>query len=165
MKTLISHGRKDQIVINIHIDDFAREYFKIFKKRLTRSYIYNQKIEQNKLTFNGSIFRYAWNGWDLFNTVSQGEIEFTTENDNPFIRHKIVFSEIIATVLIFNLIPLFALKFEPRWSLFIFLGIWIFYGINYFVTVFRFNSFVAKILIEVNKTAGYEFKVEEKGIG
>lgn len=156
MKTLTSHGRKDQIVINIQLEDFASEYFKLMIKRFSKSFIFHDMPEQNKLQFKGSIFRYVWNGFDLFNSISTGEVEFTSEGGEPFIRHKINFTEIFIVALLFNIIPLFTLKFEPFWSLIIFLSIWISYFTAYLVAVYRFNSYIAQTLIEVNKTAGYE---------
>lgn len=165
MKTLNSHGRKDQILINIKIDDFARAYFKIMRKRLGESYVLHQYIVGNKLKFTGSIFRFAWNGWNLFNPISSGEVEFTAENGNSFIRHQINFNETLTIMFIFHIIPLFTLKFEPGWSLFVFLCIWFFYAIIYLVTVFRFNSFISETLIDVNKNARYELLLDDEAIG
>jgi len=162
MKTLTSHGRKDQIRINIQIGDFAVEFFSLMNKRLNKSYIFHNEVTGNKLQFKGSIFRYVWNGFDLFNTISRGEVEFTSENDAPFIRHKIVFTEIFIACLLFNIIPLFTLKFEPFWSLMIFLFIWIVYTAAYLLTIYRFNSYITETLIKVNKTAGYEFRGKRK---
>jgi hypothetical protein len=165
MKTLISHGRKDEIVIHTSINNFASEYFKIFKKKLTESYIFNYKVDGNCIEFNGTVFRFAWNGWNLFNTISYGKIEFTSEDDRPFISHQIKFTEAFVIAIIFNLIPLFTLKYDPDWSLYIFIVIWIFYAVVYFVSVFRFNSYVTEVLIEVNKISGNEEFMSQEGLG
>lgn len=164
MKTILSHGRKDQIVINVTTDDFAVRFFKIISERLKKSYVFNSETKGNVLKFKGSIFRFVWNGWDLFNSFTQGEIEFTTENDKPFIRHKISFNEALVIALIFNIIPLFTMKYEPGLSLLVFIVIWIAYTINYFVAVFRFNSYVSETLIETNETVGYELRANQEAL-
>ena len=151
MKTIISHGRKDQIAIMPDINNFAIAYFEILTKRLKDSYIFQSEIKGNKLIFSGSIFRFVWNGWDLFNTISKGEVEFTSENSNSYIRHRISFTEIFIISLIFHIIPVFTFKFLPWWSLFIFIGIWFFYTAVYLLSIFRFNSYISETLIEVNK--------------
>jgi hypothetical protein len=43
------------------------------------------------------------------------------------------------------------------WRIFVFILIWLSYLATYFITVYRFNSFIAEILIETNKDARYEF--------
>jgi len=165
MNTIYSHSRKDPIVINIPTDDFAAAYFKILDLKLENSYVKNRNIIGQLMLFSGSIFRFAWNGWNLFNTISSGEIEFIEENGIPYFRHKIYFTETAFIALIFNIIPLFALMFEPKFSLFIFLATWILYFINYFVTVFRFNSYVSEVLIKVNLDNGYRFKTDIPAFG
>ncbi len=165
MNTLNSHGRKDQIAINIKIDDFARAYFKILKDKLTESYVFHHQIEGNKFIFTGSIFRFVWNGWNLFNLISSGEVEFISDQGKAYINHKINFSEILTIAFIFHIIPLFTLKYIPGWSFFIFICIWIFYAIAYFVSVFRFNSYVSETLIDVNKNARYELLKDNEAIG
>jgi hypothetical protein len=150
MKTLNSYSRKDHILINILTEEFAVEFFNFVHQKLESSYIFNRKTEGNVLTYKGSLFRFVWNGWNLFNTISKGEIEFGEDAGKPFIRHKIHFSEILYIVLIFNIIPLTTLIYDPLASLIVFIAIWLVYGINYFVTVFRHNSYISETLIKVN---------------
>lgn len=161
MKTIASHSRKDQIVINEDIDHYADKFFEQVKERLVKSYVFHNKVEGNQLKFKGSIFRFVWNGWDVFNSVSHGQIDFYEENGAPYIQHKINFTEALVIALLFHIIPLFTMKFEPGLSLLVFILIWVLYIINYLVAVFRFNSYISNTLIEVNKTAGYEFDTEE----
>jgi hypothetical protein len=165
MNSLNSHSRKDQIVITIPTDEFAASFFKIIDKKLDNSYVFTRQTEGSILKFKGSIFRFVWNGWNVFNSISGGEIEFDEENGNPFIRHKIYFTELFIIALLFNLIPLFTLHFEPKFSLYIFLGIWLLYYINFFVTIFRFNSYITEILIRVNSEHGYRFKTDIPAFG
>lgn len=162
MKTINTHGRKDQILINVKYDDFAARFFEIISKRLYKSYILKSEIDGNKLKFKGSIFRFVWNGWDLFNAITQGQIEFTQIDDKSFIEHKINFNEALVIALLYTIIPLFTLKYEPLLSLIVFLLIWILYAVNYFVAVFRFNSYISETLIETNETVGYELQVEQE---
>jgi hypothetical protein len=165
MNSLNSHSRKDQIAINLPTEEFAMEYFKILNKKLEDSYIFNRKTEGNKLTFRGSIFRFVWNGWDVFNPISAGEIEFSEEDGKTFIRHKIYFTESLLIALIFHIIPLFTFIYESKLSIIVFIAIWIIYTINYSITVFRFNSYISEMLIKVNMESGYKFKINRIAIG
>ena len=158
-KGFFHHGREDEIFINLKVNDFSDEYFKRVDKSLDRAYIFHRKQENNRYSFKGSIFRFAWNGWNLFNNISNGEIEFTEKNDKRYISHKIYFVEIFTIALIFTIIPV---TMGGDWSLklLVFVAIWLVYFISYFVSVYRFNSFIAKILIDVNSSTGYEIDDE-----
>jgi hypothetical protein len=160
-----SHGRKDQIVITVPTDEFATGYFNLINEKLDNSYVFNHQTENNILTFKGSICRFVWNGWNVFNTISGGEIEINEEDGIPFIRHKIFLTESLIIALLFNIIPLFTLRYEPLYSLIIFLAIWILYTINYLVTIFRFNSYISEMLIKVNLDNGYQFKTDIPAFG
>ena len=164
MKTITSHGRKDQIVINVDIDRFSNEFFKYVKQRLNKSYVFHYEQQDNSLKFKGSIFRFVWNGWDLFNSLTQGEIEFLVEDHNRYIKHKINFTEAFVIAILFTIIPIFTLKFEPGLSLLVFILIWLCYFVNYLIAVFRFNSYIGNTLIKTNETAGYEFKTDEEAV-
>jgi hypothetical protein len=161
MKKLNSHSRKDQITIHVPIETFADAYFKHLQKKLKDSYVFNYEIKNKLMTFNGSLFRFVWNGWNVFNPISGGEIEFSEENEKPFIRHKIFFNEALVIALIFHLIPIFTLKYDPWLSLIVFVAIWMVYFVNYFIAVFRFNSFISEMLIQVNFEHGYAKLLEE----
>jgi len=155
-KGFFHHGREDEIFINLTIDDFSKEYFKQIDKRLDKAYIFQRKQEKNKYQFKGSIFRFSWNGWDLFNNISNGEIEFNEKNDKRYISHKIYFLEFFTIALIFTIIPV---TMGGNWflKLIVFFAIWLSYFTVYFISVYRFNSLIAKILIDVNSSTGYEF--------
>ena len=88
---IISHSRMDEIRINVEPDDFAKEFFKKVEARLQESYIFKRTAYERRLDFRGSVFRWAWNSWDLFNGITEGEIEFETQGEHTFINHKIYF--------------------------------------------------------------------------
>ncbi|MBN1252443.1 MAG: hypothetical protein JXR51_09230 [Bacteroidales bacterium] len=162
-KGVFSHSRRDQILINIKTADYADKFFKKFDSSLEKGYIFDKNRQGNKLEFKGSIFRFAWNGWNLFNNISNGIIEFQEENEKVFIHHKIYFLEIFTIALIFTIIPV---TMFGGWKLktIVFFAIWIIYLIGYFVSVFRFNSLISETLINVNKTSGYELENEHNNI-
>ena len=162
MKTLSSHGRTDQIIINENIDHYAEVYFKKVKERLKKSYVFHTSQEGRTLRFKGSIFRFTWNGWDIFNNITHGKIKFLTIDGEPYIEHKIHFTEALVIALLFTIIPIFTLKFDPGLSLLVFVIIWLLYGINYLIAIFRFNSYIANTLIEVNKLSAYDFEEDEE---
>ncbi len=164
---ILSHSRMDKIVINIDPDDFAKEFFKKVDTRLQESYVFKRNIYDKRIDFKGSVFRWAWNSWDLFNTITEGEIEFETQGEHTFINHKIYFTEIFTIAFIFTIIPL-SIDVGAGWRIFVLLLIWLSYLAAYLISVYRFNSFIAEMLIETNKDARYEFeddKFEEDEFG
>lgn len=154
---LISHSRMDEITINIHSDDFAKEYINYVDGRLNESYVFHRNIFKRKIGFKGSVFRFAWNGWNVFNTITSGEIEFEDQEDRTYINHKIYFTEFFTISFIFSIIPL---TMGGSWPLrlVIFILIWLAYVASYLIGVYRFNSFVSEALIHINLTSGYEHK-------
>lgn len=153
---IFSHSRMDEVVINVDPDDFAKEFFKKVEARLQDSYVFKRNIYDKRIDFKGSVFRWTWNAWNLFNTITEGEIEFETQGEHTFINHKIYFTEIFTIAFLFTVIPL-SIDVGAGWRIFVFILIWLSYIATYLITVYRFNSFIAEMLIETNKTAGYEF--------
>jgi hypothetical protein len=158
MKTISSHGRTDQIIINEDIDHYAETFFTKVKERLKESYVFHTEQDGRTLTFKGSIFRFVWNGWDVFNNITHGKIRFLTIDGEPYIEHKVNFNEALVIALLFTIIPIFTLKFEPQLSLLVFIIIWLLYGVNYLIAIYRFNSYISSTLIEVNKLAAYDLE-------
>jgi len=158
---LISHSRMDKIVMNIHPDDFAKEFIEIVDAHLERSYVFHRNIFKRKIDFKGSVFRFAWNGWNVFNTISNGEIEFESKDDCTFINHKIYFTEVFTISFLFTIIPL-TMGGEWPLRLFVFSLIWLAYIASYLIGVYRFNSFISEMLIKVNLSSAYEFKEESE---
>ncbi|OQY02554.1 MAG: hypothetical protein B6I20_06810 [Bacteroidetes bacterium 4572_117] len=156
-KSILSHSRIDEIIINIKTDDFAKEFIKLVDARLEKSYVFHRNIFHRRIDFKGSIFRFAWNGWDLFNTISNGEIEFESKDQKTYISHKIYFTETFTIALLFTLIPI---TIGGDWPirLFVFLLIWLSYITTYLISIYRFNSYIAQTLIQVNSKVGYEKK-------
>ena len=146
-------------------DEFAVEFFKIINHKLDQSYIFKKTINGNKLSFKGGIFRFIWNGWNLFNPISSGEIEFIEEEGKPLIYHKIYFTESLFIAIIFHIIPAFAFIYEPSLSLIVIAIIWLLYTINYAISVFRFNSYISEILIKVNAENVNSFKTDIAALG
>ena len=154
---LISHSRMDEIAINIHPDDFAKEYIDYVDGRLEESYVFHRNIFKRRIDFKGSVFRFAWNGWNVFNTITSGEIEFEDQEDRTYINHKIYFTEFFTISLIFSIIPL-TMGGDWPLRLVIFILIWLAYIVSYLIGVYRFNSFISEAIIHINLTAGYEHK-------
>lgn len=156
---LISHSRMDEIAINLHLDDFAKEYINYVDGRLEDSYVFHRDIFKRKIDFKGSVFRFAWNGWNVFNTITSGEIEFESQEDRTYISHRIYFTEVFTISFIFSIIPLTMGSGWPlRLAIFIF--IWLAYLASYLIGVYRFNSFVSEALIHINLSTGYENEIE-----
>ncbi len=160
---LISHSRMDEITINIHPDDFASEFIKYVDERLENSYVFHRNIFKRRMDFKGSVFRFIWNGWNVFNTISNGEIEFEDKGESTYINHKIYFTEVFTISFLFSIIPL---TMGGEWPLrtLVFALIWLVYITSYLIGVYRFNSFISEALIHINLISGYENKQAEENI-
>lgn len=157
---LISYSKINKIKIDIDPDDFARAFIKNVDKRLHDSYVFKRRIFDRQIEFKGSVFRWVWNSWDLFNNITEGEIEFETEGEDTYISYKISFTELFTISFLFTVIPL-SVDVELFWRITVFILIWFFYAFNYLFTAFRFNGFIAETLIETGKDTRYEFMNDE----
>ncbi len=160
MSKFYKYANITQIFINEDIDYFSNLFFETVKKRLTESYVFHIKQVERELEFKGSIFRFVWNAWDVFNPITKGKIRFLTIDEEPFIKFEINFTEALIIASLFSIIPIFAFAFEPTISLIIFAAIWFLYLLNYLVASIRFKGYIAKTMIEVRQASDYDNQLE-----
>ena len=145
----LTHRRTEQIVPTIPTDEFSEEFFTSIENRLIKSHIVNIKKGHNKLFFKGVIFRFVWNGWNLFNGISKGEFRIIEKDDKVYLSWKIHFFEYFIIALLFTIIPVLA--GELMWKIIIAASIWLlFYGGNYIISVFRINYLMSNTVYEIN---------------
>ncbi len=162
MGKIYKYSHIQPITINEDVDFFSKIFFEKVEKRLIKSYIFKSEKKHRQLEFEGSMFRFVWNAWDLFNAISKGKIKFGTVDEMPYIKFQINLFESLVIALIFSIIPLFAFAFEPQISIMLFGAIWILYLINYLVASVRFRTFIARTLEEVKKQSSYIEEEEEE---
>ena len=73
--SILTYSKSVGIETDMNTKDFGSDFLDIFKKELERSYIQNIELHKNELRFKAPIFRFTWNGWNVFNPVSSGKIK------------------------------------------------------------------------------------------
>ncbi|MEA2042056.1 MAG: hypothetical protein U9N85_05840 [Bacteroidota bacterium] len=129
-------------------------FFELFKEEFHNSYIQHGNIKQTKrsLAFSGTIFRFVWNGWNIFNPIAKGRLEFSTVGNLLKLNTKMYFTEffVISALLSFASIPAFALgvgSYGILWLVFLWL---IMYGGSRVISHMRMKSKISRISRKVN---------------
>lgn len=141
----INHTRKQLYYIYTDTGTIREQVFGKVIEKLNEGYFKNLKINDYKVTFRGTLFRFVWNGWNIFNGITGGNISIELPEENRLIiKHKVYFTEAIFLALAFTLLPLAMLLAGQQMLGYIALAaIWLilFLG-NYIVSVVRLGSFL-----------------------
>ncbi len=146
----LSYNRKKELYISLNQEIMLKRFREEIEKKLQNSYIQNVESTHESICFKGTPFRFAWNGWNLFNGISSGTIEFKFITENKFfVKQKICFTESLLLALAFTLLVVFLWSYQPIAPI-IAAVIWIplFTG-NYFLSFFRFNSFIDNLIMKL----------------
>ncbi len=131
----ISLEEQVQVPALIPYEYFRDEFLYRFKNYL-HEFAYMQRIslKDNLLQFSGPLFRFVWNGWNMFNPVSNGQIQVFGQGKYFIVRYKIYFWEFFVYSLIFSTIAVYGffpgaifrfLYLVLVWGLFIFHSLWV----------------------------------------
>lgn len=117
--------------------------------------------ETGKIHFWGEIFRFVWNGFNLFNGINKGWFKIELENDNKItVSHKLYFHEVLILCCIFTSLPIiiYLSKLELiAWAAMAIVWIGVYTG-NYVLSFARVNSF-----IDDNIEMFYSEAIKQKG--
>ena len=103
--TFLTLSVSSKIKTDISVLDFNDKFFKRVDKELDSAYIKNIVKDEKSRKFKGTLFRFIWNGWNVFNPISRGKIEIVNFKNSIYLRIKIYFLEFFIYALIFSLIP------------------------------------------------------------
>ncbi len=133
--SLVSLEEQVQVPALIPYEYFRDEFLYRFKNYL-HEFAYMQKIslKDNSLDFSGPPFRFVWNGWNMFNPVSNGQILILQQGKYFVVQYRIYFWEFFVYSLLFSTIAVYG--FFPDaifrflylllvWALFIFHSLWV----------------------------------------
>ncbi len=150
MSFQLSYSKEKRITINAAIEDYAEVLFNNVESKVKQASIKDIDRKKRKLTFDGSIFRFSWNGFNLFNGISSGKMRIDQEDKEVTFSYEIFFTEYFFIALAFTIIPIAFYK-EPMMAFSLFFIIWglVFAGSCWFTTL-RFNKLVKKTIIETN---------------
>lgn len=133
-------------------EKFIKEFQEIYCQKLNDSYIKTIKTTKDSVSFKGTICRYTWNGWNLFNPISSGEIKFSEANGKTQIKLNFKYTEFFVIALLMSLLSAVAyFSGLTGWAIGIFLADWLlFYIGSRIISSFRITSFISTSLQEVD---------------
>ncbi len=149
---LFRHKKNTNIVIYEEHEKFREQFFLKLQKKLINSYVKDIETKKTYIHFDASLARFAWNGWNLFNPVSKGELHINLKKDVPKLSYKLWFNEFffIACALSLSTITAFVLGLNI-YGIAVLAIIWLgFYLGSRIITVVRFNSFIEDTIFELN---------------
>lgn len=115
---------------------------------LRNSYMKNISVEENKIKFIGNIFRFVWNGFNVFNPIYKGEISFKNIGKGTYISYKIFFWEFFVIAMLFSLIPALGIFPNFAFRILALLFIWGFYLGSTLLSVHRFENYLKNVVMK-----------------
>ncbi len=127
----------------IPVEDFREEFFHRMRSYLQQSaYIQNVEVSGNSLRFAAPPFRFVWNGWNLFNPVSNGKFEVIGTGKNIFIKYKIWSLEYLFYSLAFSTIAVYGYFPDLFFRLLYLAVIWMLYVFHIFWSANRLEKLI-----------------------
>lgn len=125
----------------------------MYQKKLKNSYIKEIKASEDTVSFKGSICRFTWNGWNVFNPITEGEVRFTKKAGKPVINLHYKFTEFFVIGLLMSLLPCVAIYAGLYgWAALMFIVNWLFFYVGTrIISSFRITSHIADLVQQVNE--------------
>lgn len=140
--------------ITTHKDqqELRKDFFKIFMFELKKGYFRDIQQTTTTIFFKGPIFRFTWNGWNLFNPVTSGKLRMSLQGSIPKISYELYFNEIFVIALFMSMISISAfVLFSVLIGFLSLLAVWLlFYIAPRIVTVIRLNGFIKDTFHKLN---------------
>jgi hypothetical protein len=149
MKYFFTYLEETERVETIFDNQKVKETFKLaILDLLKSSKIHNLTNNSNSIKFKAPLFRFTWNGFNLFNPVSNGRIKIEEIGNSLYVSYTFYFWEFFVYSLIFSTFPLLS-SFMPGWvKILSLLIIWSIYIISSLLAAHRFENFLKNIISE-----------------
>ncbi len=119
-------------------------------ENLHNAYIHNITKLNKNIKFKAPFFRFVWNGFNLFNPISKGEIYLENIGNGTYVTYKLVFLEFFIYCFLFSSIPFFGFFPNHIFRFVVFGIIWFIYLLSTLIATHRFEIFLKKIVAEIN---------------
>jgi len=149
--TIIPHDEFPETFMN-ELEKFIRE----------KAYINNVTREERKISFWAPPFRFAWNGWNLFNPVTRACMELKEHSYGFDLKYKFVFMEFFVYAILFSLLALFPALPSAGWKAGYLVLVWVIYFFNILWPKPRFEKYI-ETTVEKLDTAYLEKLKKLKG--
>ena len=136
----------ERVKSNLPQKEFNDIIISSISNKLRNSYVHNLTNRDNKISFSAPIFRFVWNGFNLFNPISKGEVSLKNIGKSTYISYKLFFWEFFFIALIFSIIPIMCI-FPHLVFRYLVLGIiWMIYTISTLIATNRFENYLRKLV-------------------
>jgi len=143
---LISYNETKEVATDISTKEFRDKFFSAFNQRLEEGDIRDINREETSISFTGSVCRYTWNGWNVFNPVTSGQVKIEEHKGSPQISYSFAFSEFFWMAVALTTLP--GIAFYSGlifWGVLEFLLIWgLFYVGSRAIASIRLNTLIAE---------------------
>ncbi len=146
---LLYLNETEKIDTSLRPEDVNNTLYSEILSKIENSYIHSISTKPNSIEFKAPIFRFVWNGFNLFNPVSKASITFSTIEKKPYISYQFFFFEFFIYAIIFSTIPLFSCFIAPVYKALTIIGIWIIYFISTVLAAHRFENFAKKLIQKI----------------
>ncbi len=128
---------------------FCTQFIDLYTKELEKADIFEIAKQTDSLSFCGSMFRFAYNGINVFNSITKGEIKIEKSGEKIYLKYKIYFIELFAIALVFTTLPIVKIGHEYLPFILI-LIIWgVFYTGTVILTVVRYKSLLNSLIHKI----------------
>lgn len=135
----------EMVESNLNAEYLQYKFHNEILYKLREGTVHNFRNTHKEIKFTAPVFRYIWNGFDLFNAVSQGEISFKIIGKSLFVSYKFFFWEYLIIALLFSLPAFFSmLTTNIAYSVLYLILVWTIYFLSTILTSYWFVRFLNK---------------------
>jgi len=134
----------ERISTHLNAENLQYKFYNDFLYKLKEGTVHNFRNTHKEIKFTGPIFRHIWNGFDVFNAVSSGEISFSIIGKSLFVSYKFYFWEYFVIALLFSIPAFFSMMPNIAFRIIYLLVVWIIYMIATSLSSFRFKRYLFK---------------------
>ena len=98
MFTFIHFSHTKDLTVSVDPNSFKAEYLSQYKKMLKEAGIHSTKLEGETLTYTAPLFRFAWNGFNLMNCISKGNLKVENDGNKIEVKYSCYFIELFIIV-------------------------------------------------------------------
>ena len=141
----------EEIKTELNHDELKESLHDLILSKVRESYIHNITHNNDYIKFKAPIFRFVWNGFNVFNPISKADIRVESKNNKLELKYNFFFFEFFILALIFSATPFITMLPDIVYRILIFIGIWVIYFISTMIASHRFENFIKKHIAKLEE--------------
>lgn len=141
----------EEIKTELNHEELKESLHDLILLKVRESYIHNITHNKDYIKFKAPIFRFVWNGFNVFNPISKADIRIESKNNKLELKYNFFFFEFFILALIFSAIPFITMLPDIVYRILFFLGIWVIYFISTMLASHRFENFIKKHIAKLEE--------------